>query len=194
MKVSEINAALDAAQQKEADAGSIRRRRPESGSGASDPERAKVPADKVMPYPGTNQTPESLRLQYEYELERSREISNSVSRLMTLIPWMMAGVFLLFGVTVTFCTENISEKIFLILSAADAIVLLCALVVTSTVHFYILNPAPAQEGETDWLLRMKRDLQRGNNWRAWLVFTATLMIYGAAGVALAIIILGLIGM
>ena len=178
MKVSEINAAVQAAAQEQG--------------------RGRMEGDKVTPYPGAKQappdSPQSLRLQYEYELERSREISNSVSRLMTLIPWMMAGVFLLFGVTVTFCTENISEKIFLILSAADAIVLLCALVVTSTVHFYILNPAPAQEGETDWLLRMKRDLQRGNNWRAWLVFTATLLIYAAAGIALAIIILGLIGM
>lgn len=174
MKVSEINAAVEAARQ-------------ESGEKGSNP-------GKVTPYPGVTQTPESLRLQYEYELERSREISNSVSRLLTLIPWMMAGVFLLFGVTVMFCTENISEKIFLILCAADIIVLLCALVVASTVHFYILNPAPPQEGEAEWLLRMKKDLQRGNNWRAWLVFTATLLIYAAAGIALAIIILGLIGM
>lgn len=193
MKVSEINAALDAAQQESTDAGGARHRGVENGTGAGE-EHSGTTADKVMPYPGTGRMPESLRLQYEYELERSREISSSVTRLMTLIPLMMAGVFLLFGVTVMFCTENISEKIFLILCAADVIVLLCALVVTSTVHFYILNPAPAQEGETEWLSRMKRDLQRGNNWRAWLVFTATLLLYAAAGIALAIIILGLIGM
>ena len=172
MKVSELNAA------QQADAGA-------QGQGTG---------GKVRPYTGIHDEPDSLRLQYEYELERGREISNSVTRLVTLIPLMMGAAAILVLGAVTWCTRNISARIFIILGAADLIVLLCALAVACTVHFYILNPAPTQPGEEEWLARMKRDLQRGNNWRAWLVFAATILIYGAGGVTLAILILGLIGL
>ena len=43
------------------------------------------------------------------------------------------------------------------------------------------------------MTKMKRDLQRGNNWRAWLVFAATILVYVAAMLTLAILILCLIG-
>ena len=171
MKVSEINAAAEAVKQERGNEGT-----------------------RVTPYPGTYETPASIRLQYEYELERSREISSSITRLVTMIPLMMAGVCLLLWVTTTYCTEDIAADYFIILCAADIIVLLCALVVACTVHFYILNPAPTQPEEKEWLTKMNRDLQRGNNWRAWLVFAATILIYAAAGIALAIVILGLIGL
>lgn len=151
-------------------------------------------SEKVTVYPGSNSAPQSLRLQYEYELERGREISSSVTRLVVLIPMMIAAVGLIVLGTVTWCTRNISAHVFIILGTAAVIVLLCALAVVCTVHFYILNPAPTQPGEDEWLARMKHDLQRGNNWRGWLVFAATILIYAAGGVILAILILGLIGM
>ena len=138
-------------------------------------------------------SPEALRLQYNYELERSREISSSINRLTILVPIMIAAVCFLVGVIAPMCTERISMKVYLILGTANMIVLLGALVVACTVHFYILNPAPSQPEEIEWMTRMKRDLQRGNNWRAWLVFAATILIYVSAAVTLGILILCLVG-
>lgn len=138
-------------------------------------------------------SPEALRLQYNYELERSREISSSINRLTILVPIMIAVVCFLVGVIAPMCTNRIPMKLYLILGVADIIVLLGALVVACTVHFYILNPAPSQPEETEWMTKMKRDLQRGNNWRAWLVFAATILIYVSAAVTLGILIICLIG-
>ncbi len=138
-------------------------------------------------------SPEVLRLQYSYELERSREVSSSVNRLTMVIPVMIFVVCLMLGMIAPMCTNNISMHIFLILGVADIIVLLGGLVVACTVHFYILNPAPPQTEEYEWMIKMKRDLQRGNNWRAWLVFAATLLIYVSAAITLAMLILCLIG-
>lgn len=106
---------------------------------------------------------------------------------------MIAVVCFLVGVIAPMCTARIPMKLYLILGVTDIIVLLGALVVACTVHFYILNPAPSQPEETEWMTRMKRDLQRGNNWRAWLVFAATILIYVSAAVTLGILIICLIG-
>ncbi len=138
-------------------------------------------------------SPEVLRLQYSYELERSREISSSVNRLTMMIPIMIFVVCFLVGVIAPMCTDRIPMGIYMILGTADVIVLLGGLVVACTVHFYILNPAPSQTEEYEWMIKMKRDLQRGNNWRAWLVFAATVLIYVSAAVTLAILILCLVG-
>ncbi len=143
--------------------------------------------------PAFSPSPEALRLQYNYELERSREISSSINRLTVLIPIMIFAVCFLVGTIAPLCTERIAMDIFLILGVADVVVLLGALVVACTVHFYILNPAPSQTEEFEWMTKMKRDLQRGNNWRAWLVFAATLLIYVSAAITLAILILCLVG-
>ena len=138
-------------------------------------------------------SPEALRLQYNYELERSREISSSINRLTLLAPIMIAVVCFLVGMIAPMCTERVSMKVYLILGTTDIIVLLGALVVACTVHFYILNPAPSQPEEMEWMTKMKRDLQRGNNWREWLVFAATILIYVSAAVTLGILILCLVG-
>ncbi len=150
--------------------------------------KAKKPRQPAYP-----PSPEALRLQYNYELERSREISSSINRLTVLIPIMIFAVCFLVGTIAPLCTERIAMDIFLILGVADVVVLLGALVVACTVHFYILNPAPSQTEEFEWMTKMKRDLQRGNNWRAWLVFAATLLIYVSAAITLAILILCLVG-
>ena len=146
-------------------------------------------ADKPTALP----SPEALRLQYSYELERSREISSSINRLTILAPIMIAVICLLVTQLAPMCTEHISMTVYLILGSVDVLVLLGALVVACTVHFYILNPAPSQTEEIEWMTKMKRDLQRGNNWRAWLVFAATILVYVAAMLTLAILILCLIG-
>lgn len=138
--------------------------------------------------------PESLRLQYEYELERSREVSSSINRLTVTIPILIAAICLICGLLAPLCTNHMPLHLMLILGVADIIVLLGALVVACTVHFYILNPAPSQPSEKDWLTKMKRDLQRGNNWRAWLVFVATLLIYLSAATTLALLIICILGM
>lgn len=137
--------------------------------------------------------PASLRLQYEYELERSREVSSSINRLTVTIPIMIAAICLIVGLLAPMCTNHMPLRLMLILGVADVIVLLAALVVACTVHFYILNPAPSQPSEKEWLTKMKRDLQRGNNWRAWLVFAATLLIYLSAATTLALLIICILG-
>ena len=152
--------------------------------------KKKVKKTRQPAYPPS---PEALRLQYNYELERSREISSSINRLTVLIPIMIFAVCFLIGTIAPLCTEHIAMDIFLILGVSDVVVLLGALVVACTVHFYILNPAPSQTEEFEWMTKMKRDLQRGNNWRAWLVFAATLLIYISAAITLAILILCLVG-
>ena len=88
-------------------------------------------------------SPEALRLQYSYELERSREISSSINRLTILAPIMIAVSCLLVTQLAPMCTEHISMTVYLILGSVDVLVLLGALVVACTVHFYILNPAPS---------------------------------------------------
>lgn len=134
-----------------------------------------------------------LRLQYSYEMERSREISSSINRLTVMVPIMIFAVCFLISEIAPMCTDNMPMKVFLILGVSDIFVLLGALAVACTVHFYILNPAPSQIEELEWTLKMKRDLQRGNNWRAWLVFAATILIYVSVAVTLAILVLCLIG-
>ncbi len=134
-----------------------------------------------------------LRLQYSYEMERSREISSSINRLTVMVPIMIFAVCFLISQVAPMCTDNMPMKVFLILGVSDIVVLLGALVVACTVHFYILNPAPTQTEELEWMLKMKRDLQRGNNWRAWLVFAATILIYVSVAVTLAILVLCLVG-
>lgn len=134
-----------------------------------------------------------LRLQYSYEMERSREISSSINRLTVMVPIMIFAVCFLISQIAPMCTDNMPMKVFLILGVSDIVVLLGALVVACTVHFYILNPAPTQTEELEWTLKMKRDLQRGNNWRAWLVFAATILIYVSVAVTLAILVLCLVG-
>lgn len=168
------------------------------GTAATEPPKEKEPAAGQREKGRNRQTvlppsPEVLRLQYSYELERSREVSSSVNRLTMVIPVMIFVICLMLGMIVPMCTNNISMRIFLILGVADIIVLLGGLVVACTVHFYILNPAPPQTEEYEWMIKMKRDLQRGNNWRAWLVFAATLLIYVSAAITLAMLILCLIG-
>ncbi len=146
----------------------------------------KKPAPAVPPL-------DVLRLQYSYEMERSREISSSINRLTIMVPIMIFAVCFLIGEIAPMCTENMSMTVFLILGVSDIILLLGALAVACTVHFYILNPAPSQTEELEWTLKMKRDLQRGNNWRAWLVFAATILIYVSVAVTLAILVLCLVG-
>lgn len=151
------------------------------------------PAGKMQKPAAPVPSPEALRLQYNYELERSREISSSINRLTILTPLMIFVVCFLVAAIAPMCTECISMKVYLIMGTTDIIVLLGALVVACTVHFYILNPAPSQPEELEWMTKMKRDLQRGNNWRAWLVFAATILVYLSAALTLGILILCLVG-
>lgn len=137
--------------------------------------------------------PASLRLQYEYELERSREVSSSINRLTILVPILIAAICLILGLVAPMCTNHMPLHLMIIIGIADIITLLAALTVACTVHFYILNPAPSQPEEKEWLAKMKRDLQRGNNWRAWLVFAATLLIYLSVAATLALLIICILG-
>ncbi len=180
---------------KESEAGRSDAGRPDaegSDAGRTDAKETDKRAGR-MPQPVLPPSPEALRLQYSYELERSREVSSSVNRLTVMIPIMIFAVCFLVGMIAPMCTADIPMNIFMILGVTDIIVLLGAMVVACTVHFYILNPAPSQTEEYEWMIKMKRDLQRGNNWRAWLVFAATLLIYVSAAITLAILILCLVG-
>lgn len=159
---------------------------PEQEKSKGTKEQQKKPAPAVP-------TLDVLRLQYSYEMERSREISSSINRLTVMVPIMIFAVCFLVSQIAPMCTDNMPMKVFLILGVSDIVVLLGALVVACTVHFYILNPAPTQTEELEWTLKMKRDLQRGNNWRAWLVFAATILIYVSVAVTLAILVLCLVG-
>ncbi len=182
--------AMDEPQQPENDkdlqASSGEKKAPEQAKSKGTKEQAKKSAP-VVP------TLDVLRLQYSYEMERSREISSSINRLTVMVPLMIFAVSFLVGTIAPMCTDNMPMKVFLILGVSDIVVLLGALVVACTVHFYILNPAPSQTEELEWTLKMKRDLQRGNNWRAWLVFAATILIYVSVAVTLAILVLCLVG-